>query len=89
MLGAITAGSKGMDLYGIILLALVSAIGGGTLRDVILGERVYWMIDQSHVVISIVVAALSFFAWPPLASRGFRDTHLAFLWSDAIGMASS
>jgi len=87
--GCITAGSKEMDLFGCVLLAMVTAIGGGTLRDMVLGNRVYWMADQTHATIAIIVAVIAFAVWPKLVEIGFKDTHLAFLWSDAIGMASS
>ena len=48
MSGAITAGSKEMDLFGCVIQALVTAIGGGTLRDVILGRPVYWLTHRSQ-----------------------------------------
>ena len=38
---------------------------------------------------SIWASVAVFLLWPSLVSTGFKDTHLAFLWSDAIGMASS
>jgi len=87
--GSITAGQKEMDLFGCVVLALMTAIGGGTLRDMILARRVYWLADQSHLLIALAVSVLAFTAWPRLVSLGLRDSHLVFLWSDAIGMASS
>jgi len=89
MAGTITAGSKEMDLFGCVIVGCITAIGGGTLRDIILGRSVYWLQDRTHLNISLAVSIAIFLTWPFLKSLGFRDSHLAFLWSDALGMSSS
>ena len=87
--GSISAGSKQMDLLGCVVVGSITAMGGGTLRDVILGRPPFWLVFPAHFHMSIWCSVLTFLIWPYVVSSGFKDTHLAFLWSDAIGMASS
>lgn len=87
--GCISAGTKQMDLIGCVVCGCVTAIGGGTLRDVMLGRRPFWLLYPAHLHLCIWTSVAVFLAWPSLVSAGFKDTHLAFLWSDAIGMAAS
>ena len=78
-----------MDCLGVVFVGLVTAIAGGTLRDLSLSRKVFWLQNKMHLRIAGLIGALTFFGWPYLVRRGFKDAHLAFLWSDAIGMASS
>lgn len=83
--GALVAARKHMDPFGFALLGTVTGIGGGTLRDVLLGERpVPWISDPTPVFICLAVAALAFFTAHHFA-RGSRASIL--LWADAIGLA--
>jgi uncharacterized membrane protein YeiH len=87
--GCISAGTKEMDLLGCIVVALVNAAGGGTIRDVMLNRTPFWISHDIHLHIAIWTSAITFLIWPMIVSRGFKDTHLAFLWSDALAMAAS
>jgi uncharacterized membrane protein YeiH len=72
-----------MDIVGFCLLAAVTGIGGGTLRDVLLGvQPVSWLAQPGLVVLCFAVAALLFFTAHYLESR-FR----LLLWADAAGLA--
>ena len=60
--GALAARGKQVDLFGVVVLALVTALGGGTLRDVILGvPTVFWVSDASFVLTAVVCALVVFF----------------------------
>ena len=60
--GALEAGRKRMDVFGAVVLALVTALGGGTLRDVILQHGlVFWVADPTYVI-AVTLAALAAFA---------------------------
>ncbi|MGO2168237.1 trimeric intracellular cation channel family protein [Pseudoalteromonas sp.] len=48
--GTLIAYNKKMDGFGVVVLAIVTAIGGGTLRDVILDVPVFWLHDQSYFI---------------------------------------
>lgn len=81
--GALTASRKRLDIVGFCLVATVTGIGGGTLRDLLLGGGpVYWVQRPSYVVLCLAVAVVLFFAAPHLESR-LR----ALLWADAVGLA--
>jgi uncharacterized membrane protein YeiH len=81
--GALAASRKQMDLIGFALLATFTGIGGGTLRDLILGRPVFWLNDQSYLAICIAVACLSFFAGHLVQRR-----YPLLLWLDAVGLAA-
>lgn len=87
--GSISAGSKQMDLLGCVVVGSITAIGGGTIRDIMLGRPPFWLTYSFHFHLAVWTSALIFLVWPIIDSLGFKDTHLAFLWSDAIGMATS
>lgn len=61
--GAFAAMEKKLDIFGIFIIAFVTALGGGTLRDVLIGEvPVKWMLDMSSALIVLLstIAALLF-----------------------------
>jgi uncharacterized membrane protein YeiH len=81
--GALAAARQKLDIFGFALLASVTGIGGGTLRDLLLGiEPVFWIADPVNIAVCVVVATVAFFAAPHLA-RGEK----LILWADALGMA--
>ncbi len=55
---ALTAGRKGMDLFGVLVVASVTAIGGGTVRDVLLDQPVFWLDDTTYLYV-IAAAAVA------------------------------
>jgi uncharacterized membrane protein YeiH len=70
--GVLAARGKQVDLFGVLVLALVTAFGGGTVRDVLLGDLpVFWMADQSFILNATASAVVVFFlvryhALPPM-----------------------
>lgn len=82
--GAIAAAKKRFDIFGMILLACVVGLGGGTLRDLLLGRLpVSWVKDPTEVLISTIVAVVAF-----LFLTRVSVLKNIFLWADAIGMAT-
>ena len=60
--GVLAARGKQVDLFGVLVLALVTAFGGGTVRDVLLGDLpVFWMADQSFILNAAASAVIVFF----------------------------
>lgn len=60
--GVLAARGKQVDLFAIVVLALVTALGGGTIRDVILrAEHVFWMQDTRYLLNVVVTAVVTFF----------------------------
>ena len=61
--GVLIAINKKMDLFGILIIAFVTAVGGGTLRDILIGETpVAWMKDMTftYVIIGSAIFAIIF-----------------------------
>ncbi len=87
--GALVAARRGMDPFGFALLATVTGVGGGTLRDLLLGVRpVFWVTDPADVLVCLAVAAGTFLLGPRrvTALEGGRRGRL-LLWADALGLA--
>jgi uncharacterized membrane protein YeiH len=80
--GVLAAEGRRMDLFGALVLALVTAVGGGTIRDLCLGVPVFWVKDPSHVRTAIIAAGATF-VW----ARFFRVPHRALAVADAVGLA--
>ncbi|MCE5217859.1 trimeric intracellular cation channel family protein [bacterium] len=79
--GALKGVRKGLDAFGIAVLALVTAIGGGTIRDALLDNRLFWLEDPTYVLLSVVTAGAVF-----LLYRLFARTERPLLLFDAIGL---
>jgi uncharacterized membrane protein YeiH len=82
MTGALAGRGTRLDLFGIVVLALVTAVGGGTLRDLVLGAPVFWVWDGSFVLTATGAALLTF-----LWGRVGKMPHGVLLISDACGLA--
>jgi uncharacterized membrane protein YeiH len=80
--GALVASRKQMDIFGFALLATAAGIGGGTLRDVLLGLPVFWVQQPAYLLVCVGVAAVLFFTAHIPQSR-----LTLLLWLDAIGLA--
>jgi uncharacterized membrane protein YeiH len=79
--GALMAVRKNMDVFGVVVLATVTAIGGGTMRDALLDERIFWLEDRTYILLAVVVAIGVF-----LLYRIVEKTERALLIFDAIGL---
>jgi uncharacterized membrane protein YeiH len=78
MSGALAAVRQRMDPLGVMVIAVVTAIGGGTIRDVLLDRHpVFWIEDPSHLVVSMVAAVFTLvyvrFRRPPKHSLAIAD----------------
>lgn len=82
--GALSASRKQMDVIGFLFLAIVTAVGGGTFRDLVLGDLpVFWVVNPIYVMVCATVAVLLFFTAHLLESR-----YIWLLWLDAIGLSA-
>jgi uncharacterized membrane protein YeiH len=81
--GALVASRKRMDIAGYMLLAAATGVGGGSLRDVMLGALpVFWVREPVYLAICLAVAVATFFLAHIPESR-----YRALLWLDAAGLA--
>ena len=82
MTGALAAGRRQMDLFGVIFIASATAIGGGSVRDMLLGHfQLSWVKHPEYIVIIAIAAIIT--TWMAPLMRHLR--HL-FLVLDAIGL---
>ncbi|MGA1846719.1 trimeric intracellular cation channel family protein [Deferribacter abyssi] len=80
--GAIAGVRKKMDIYGITFLGVVTAVGGGTLRDIIVGRIPPFIFkDYNYLIISILVSVLTFY-FHYVIERRFKF----LLIMDALGL---
>jgi uncharacterized membrane protein YeiH len=79
--GGLAASRQRMDLFGIGVVALLPAVGGGTLRDLILDREVFWLDQPQTILIALAAAAVS----KVVGERIARFKTL--LWLDALGLA--
>lgn len=83
MSGALTAGHKQLDIFGVLVVALIACLGGGTLRDVILGAHpVIWVANPAYLYVGISAAMLIF-----VLARFVRLPLRTLEVCDAIGLA--
>ena len=81
--GALMAARKQLDLLGVVAIATVTAIGGGTLRDLLLDRNpIFWIADATYPLV-IVVATVLTLAWNRHARVPARSLRVA----DAFGLA--
>lgn len=76
--GALAAGRRGLDLFGVIVLGTVTAIGGGTIRDLLLDRHpMFWLADPAYILVIVASALLTvaYARWrpPPRASLQVAD----------------
>ena len=81
--GALLAAEKRQTLVTFIFFAVVTGVGGGTLRDLLIGAPVFWVHTNATLLICIG-AALRRLAGEPALLRRQR----ALLWFDAAGLAA-
>ena len=80
--GALTAVYKKLDLFGVYCIAFVTALGGGTVRDVMIGRTpVGWMLDIDYVYIITIGFLLSI-----IFNRDLERLRISMLLFDTIGL---
>lgn len=80
--GALAAAREKQDLVTFIFFGAATGVGGGTLRDLLIGAPVFWVQDWRYVAICIVAACA---VWM-VGKRTWRFS--ALLWLDALGLAA-
>lgn len=80
--GVLAAGRKSLDLLGVVMIATVTAIGGGTLRDLLLNRTPFWFTDPGYLVTILCAAAATM-----VYLRWRHPAEGALQVADAIGLA--
>jgi uncharacterized membrane protein YeiH len=81
--GVLAAGRKGLDVLGLAVIAIVTAIGGGTLRDLLLDRHpIFWIADTTYLWVILVATMVTI-----VYVRLWIATRRALLLADALGLA--
>ncbi len=81
--GALDAARHKMDILGFMLIGTVTGSGGGTLRDLLLGNLpVFWVREPIWIIVCLVSSVVTYFIAPKLVSLT-----RALIWMDAVGIA--
>ena len=81
--GVLKAGFKQFDLFGVIMIAIATGLGGGSLRDMLLDREVFWIEDQVFFIASLGSAMVIF-----ITARLMVISPRFFLIPDAAGLAT-
>lgn len=81
--GVLKAGFKQYDLFGVIIIAVATGLGGGSLRDMLLDREVFWIRDQTFFIASLASAIIIF-----ITARLKVISPKFFLIPDAAGLAT-
>lgn len=80
--GALLAARNRMDIIGLVFMANLTGVGGGTVRDLLLDLPVFWISQWSYVGVCCVAAVVTWYS-TPLLEKGSR----ALIWADALGLS--
>ena len=80
--GVLAARSSRIDLFGILVIGVVTAVGGGTLRDIILDVPVFWIHSELYLGVAGFAAVTCFFL-----RRQIHHAYPLLLYLDALGAA--
>lgn len=80
--GALVASRAQLDIVGFFFFACLTAVGGGTLRDVLLDRNpVFWIADPAYLAVACAAAMLVFFT-----AHRFESRYRVLLWLDACAL---
>ena len=79
--GALAAKEHKMDVFGMFILAFVTGVGGGTLRDMMIGSTpVFWMKNPFYILMIVLGVVL------PIVFKKMSEWKKSILFFDAIGL---
>ncbi|QDT45918.1 hypothetical protein Pan241w_60460 [Gimesia alba] len=82
--GVLAVTPRGIDLFGACVLGLITAIGGGTIRDLILGVPVFWAADLNYIWVALAASFVAFLT-ERLLTR--KEIYRTMLYLDALGLS--
>ena len=82
--GVLAVAPKGIDLFGACVLGITTAVGGGTMRDIILDVPVFWSLDTTYIWVSLAASILAFYTSGLFTSKNVSKLLLIL---DALGIS--
>lgn len=81
--GSVTAAQSGLDVFGCCMIGMITAVGGGTIRDAIfLSRKPFWTDETEYIWMTIATALVTFFAWPSVID--WQDKRYAAKSEDGV-----
>lgn len=81
--GALAAGRKGFDVFGVVVISVVTALGGGTIRDLLLDRNpILWIHDTRYLMVSTIAGLVTV-----MYVRRRPLPHRLLLYADGLGLA--
>jgi len=82
--GAYKAKSRHLNIFGVVFLGALTAVGGGTVRDLIIGRTpLFYLKDPNYLLLCLVAGSLTYFL-----PHFFKKTYSIFRLTDSIGLAA-
>lgn len=82
--GAYKAKSRKLNIFGVIFLGTITAIGGGTIRDLIIGRTpMFYFRDSNYIILCVIAGAATYYL-----PNFFKKTYSIFRLTDSIGLAA-
>jgi len=75
---------KGIDLFGASVMGVITAVGGGTIRDIILDVPVFWSTDLNYIWVALVSSVIAFYANMAVSKK---NVYNLMLYLDGAGVA--
>jgi len=75
---------RGIDLFGACVMGVITTIGGGTVRDMILGVPIFWTVDQSYIWVALIASFIAFYGNRFIARKRI---YRLMLYVDALGVS--
>jgi uncharacterized membrane protein YeiH len=88
--GSVAAGGEGMDIVGCVVVGFITALGGGSCRDILLGRvPLWWLVHWDETLLCVLVSLVAFILWPRLALsfRSVTTEAEILFWTDTVGLA--
>jgi len=80
--GVLAIQKAGVDVFGAVVLGIITAIGGGTVRDLLLDQPIFWIADFNYIWVGLIAAALAFFL-----TQRFQQRYRLLLYLDGFAAA--
>jgi uncharacterized membrane protein YeiH len=80
--GVLVVTRRGLDVFGALVLGLLTAVGGGTIRDLLIRVPIFWISDFNYVWAALAGALAAFWI-----GSAFRSTYRVLLYLDGLGAA--
>lgn len=75
--GTITAAQSGLDVFGSVVVGIITSVGGGTIRDAIfLNRKPFWTDETEYIWMGILTGLITFFVWPQSVLEWQKQKHV-------------